>query len=153
MTEDFPPYLFMRELVKLSNLLQRILKTLYTPSGLTHVTDEHLHALRNDISSWQDSLPAELRYAGIDSRPEAGELRVPILHLTSGLLRLLFVTIGFLFFRLFMRMAYAVSGHRCMTAAYDLVSSSSHLPGGDGTLATFPHSLERGDCVAEQVGA
>lgn len=108
MADGFAPYLFMRELVKLSNLLQRILKTLYTPSGLTHVTDEQLHALRNDISSWQDSLPAELRYAGIDSRPEAGEFQTQPIDLQVGLLRLLFVTIGFLFFRLFMRMAYAV---------------------------------------------
>jgi hypothetical protein len=71
-SDSFPPYLFMRELVKLSNLLDRILKTLYTPSGLTNVTDEQLHTLRSEISSWQDGLPIELRLSGIDSRPEAG---------------------------------------------------------------------------------
>ncbi|KAF9053928.1 hypothetical protein BDZ89DRAFT_1107500 [Hymenopellis radicata] len=56
--------LYMDELVRLSVLLGRVLKTIYSPSGLNFATDEILQSLFADIEAWRERLPEGLKYKG-----------------------------------------------------------------------------------------
>ncbi|KAG6335854.1 hypothetical protein ID866_3244 [Astraeus odoratus] len=67
-----PDDLYMDELVRLSVILGRVLKTIYSPSGLTLTTDEMLYALQGDLEAWKDNLPESLKYRGPDTPRNAG---------------------------------------------------------------------------------
>ncbi|KAL1757210.1 fungal-specific transcription factor domain-containing protein [Schizophyllum commune] len=94
-----PNDVYMDELVRLSVILGRILKTIYSPSGLTLVTDDMLHALLHDIEAWRDGLPEKLKYVG------------PKTSRTAGLLHLLYTAVCMIFWRVFMRISYSCPSH------------------------------------------
>ncbi|KAH6918269.1 fungal-specific transcription factor domain-containing protein [Coprinopsis sp. MPI-PUGE-AT-0042] len=88
--------LYLDELVRLSIILGRVQKTIYTPSGLNFTTDEMLHDLLTDIQRWKDGLPEHLRFKGPDS------------HQHAGLLHILYSCVCMMFWRVFMRISYTV---------------------------------------------
>jgi len=91
--------LYMDELVRLSVILGRVLKTIYSPSGLTFTTDEMLYALLADIEGWKTGLPEHLKFHGADSSRNA------------GLLHLLYSCVCMMFWRVFMRISYSCPAH------------------------------------------
>ena len=62
----------LTEHLKLSILVGRVLKTIYSPTGLKHATDEQLETLLADMDSWLVNLPEELQYKGPQSSHMAG---------------------------------------------------------------------------------
>jgi hypothetical protein len=80
--------LYMDELVRLSVILGKVLKTIYrcvfpsilgtcsnmyaSPSGLTFTTDEMLYALLADIENWKTHLPDHLKFRGTETPLNAG---------------------------------------------------------------------------------
>lgn len=91
--------LYMDELVRLSIILGRVLKAIYSPSGLAFTTDEVLNQLLGDIEDWQRSLPENLKYRGPESsRP-------------AGLLHFLYACLCMMFWRVFMRISYSCPAH------------------------------------------
>ncbi|VDB82669.1 unnamed protein product [Peniophora sp. CBMAI 1063] len=98
-SSDTPDDLYTVELVRLSILLGRVLKTIYSPSGLNYTTDEALQQLLSDIETWRTNLPEALRFRG----PETP--RQP------GLLFLLYACINMIFWRVFMRISYTCPAH------------------------------------------
>jgi hypothetical protein len=91
--------LYMDEFLRLSILLGRVLKDIYSPSGLTLTTDEQINELISDLESWKQSLPSELQYTGSDSERNA------------GLLHLLYACVSMIFWRVFMRISYRCPDH------------------------------------------
>ncbi len=87
------------EHLKLTILIGRILKTIYSPTGLMHTSDEQLTNLNMDMNEWRANLPQELRFTGNGSSHAAG-----LLHCT-------WVAANFLFCRVFMRLSYSVPAH------------------------------------------
>ncbi|KAF8212084.1 fungal-specific transcription factor domain-containing protein [Mycena galopus ATCC 62051] len=68
--------LYMDELVRLSVIGGRVVKTIYSPSGLALISDEILTKLLGDIEAWKANLPENLKFRGPESSQSAG-----ILHL------------------------------------------------------------------------
>lgn len=83
------PYdFYVDELVRLSIILGRVLKTIYryspyafllvkftdqhSPAGLMNTTDEALATLLSDIENWKKNLPPNLQFRGPDSPVNAG---------------------------------------------------------------------------------
>ncbi|KAF8077696.1 fungal-specific transcription factor domain-containing protein [Lyophyllum atratum] len=91
--------LYMDELVRLSVILGRVLKTIYSPSGLTFTTDDMLYALLADMETWKAGLPEHLKFRGPDT-PR-----------TAGLLHLLYSCVCMMFWRVFMRISYTCPAH------------------------------------------
>ncbi|KAJ3500496.1 hypothetical protein NLJ89_g9771 [Agrocybe chaxingu] len=94
-----PTDLYMDELVRLSILLGRVQKTIYSPSGLTFTTDDMLEDLLSDMKRWKDGLPDHLKFVG----PETSR--------TAGLLHLLYGCVCMMFWRVFMRISYSCPAH------------------------------------------
>lgn len=94
-----PNDLYMDELVRLSIILGRVLKTIYSPSGLMLTTDAMLAELLADLESWKVSLPESLEYRG----PETPR--------NAGLLHLLYSCVCMMFWRVFMRISYTCPTH------------------------------------------
>ncbi|OCB84325.1 hypothetical protein A7U60_g9005 [Sanghuangporus baumii] len=90
---------YTAELLRLSLILGRVLKTIYGPSGITYATDEKLVALLNDMKEWKARLPEDLKFRGPDT-PRSG-----------GLLFLLYATVSMIFWRVFMRISYTCPEH------------------------------------------
>lgn len=94
------PFGFNTEMLKLSILFGRVMKTIYSPTGLMKTTDQDIVGLLNDIDAWRDNLPSDLQFKGPgDSTPAAG-----ILHVSYACLL-------HLFFRVFMRISYNCPTH------------------------------------------
>ncbi|KIJ26445.1 hypothetical protein M422DRAFT_71920, partial [Sphaerobolus stellatus SS14] len=91
--------MYMNELLKLSILLGRVLKMIYSPSGLVLATDKGLEALLANIDDWNTNLPPPLRFTGPNSSSHA------------GLLHLFYSCVCMLFWRVFMRISYTVPAH------------------------------------------
>jgi hypothetical protein len=68
-----PSFVCLTEHLKLSILIGRVLKTIYSPTGLKHATDEQLYAILEDMKSWKDNLPAVVQFRGPESSHAAGE--------------------------------------------------------------------------------
>lgn len=68
-------FLALGEQLKLSILVGRVLKTIYTPSGLKHVDNVGLEQLLADFADWHKSLPEQLRFKGNSSSDLAGGSR------------------------------------------------------------------------------
>ncbi|KAH7908879.1 fungal-specific transcription factor domain-containing protein [Hygrophoropsis aurantiaca] len=94
-----PNDLYMDELVRLSVILGRVLKTIYSPSGLMFTTDDMLNTLLTDLENWKTHLPESLQYRGPDTPQNA------------GLLHLLYSTVCMIFWRVFMRISYSCPAH------------------------------------------
>ncbi|TDL27420.1 hypothetical protein BD410DRAFT_714522 [Rickenella mellea] len=93
---------YMDELVRLSIILGRVLKTIYTPSGLTHATDEKLEQLFSDMKAWRDRLPDDLKFRGPQTPRNGGR---------PGLLHMLYTSVTMIFWRVFMRISYTCPDH------------------------------------------
>ncbi|CAD6927973.1 unnamed protein product [Tilletia controversa] len=93
------PFAFNTEMLKLSILFGRVMKTIYSPTGLMKVTDEEIGGLLRDIDTWMEMLPAELQFCGPESSPNAG-----ILHVAFACLQMLF-------WRVFLRISYICPEH------------------------------------------
>ncbi|KIL61315.1 hypothetical protein M378DRAFT_187599 [Amanita muscaria Koide BX008] len=91
--------LYIDELVRLSVILGRVLKTIYSPSGLTFTTDEQLYRLLSDLETWKTGLPEQLQFKGPTSSQGA------------GLLHLLYSCVSLMFWRVFMRISYTCPEH------------------------------------------
>jgi hypothetical protein len=94
-----PNDLYMDELVRLSVILGRVLKTIYSPSGLMFTTDEILYSLLADLENWKVNLPENLKYRGPNTPQNA------------GLLHLLYSSVCMIFWRVFMRISYTCPAH------------------------------------------
>ncbi|BGP54251.1 hypothetical protein JCM8202v2_001828 [Rhodotorula sphaerocarpa] len=65
------PYLFNSALISLSVLLGRILKGIYSPTGIMLLSEKHAKSLVSDLNAWHDGLPEELKFCGSEkSSPE-----------------------------------------------------------------------------------
>ena len=109
-----PSYLYLAEHLKLSILIGRVLKAIYSPTGLKHATDEQLQSIFADMTNWKQNLPNELKFRGAETPPAAGELVPPEYEseLTClGLLHMSHAALQFLFWRVFMRITYVVPSH------------------------------------------
>ncbi|KAJ7109518.1 fungal-specific transcription factor domain-containing protein [Mycena epipterygia] len=91
--------LYMDELVRLSVIGGRVVKTIYSPSGLTLISDEILHKLLADIEAWKANLPENLKFRG----PESPQ--------SAGILHLLYTSVCMIFWRVFMRISYSCPAH------------------------------------------
>ncbi|GAW01366.1 acetamidase regulatory protein [Lentinula edodes] len=91
--------LYMDELVRLSIILGRVQKAIYTPAGLMVATDALLNQLLTDLEAWKENLPEQLRFTG----PESSR--------AAGLLYLLYVCVSMMFWRVFMRISYTCPEH------------------------------------------
>ncbi|KAJ7449949.1 fungal-specific transcription factor domain-containing protein, partial [Mycena latifolia] len=91
--------MYMDELVRLSVIGGRVVKTIYSPSGLTLISDEILYKLLADIEAWKANLPENLKFRGAESSQSAG-----ILHL-------LYTSVCMIFWRVFMRISYSCPAH------------------------------------------
>lgn len=68
-----PSFLALTEHLKLSILVGRVLKTIYSPTGLKHATDEQLYSILEDMRAWKEGLPEGLRFEGPKSSFATGE--------------------------------------------------------------------------------
>lgn len=94
------PFAFNTEMLKLSILFGRVMKTVYSPTGLMKTNDEDIVGLLTDIDRWKEMLPAPLQFKGpTDSSVPAG-----ILHVS-------FACLMHLLFRVFMRISYNCPKH------------------------------------------
>ncbi|PWY98755.1 hypothetical protein BCV70DRAFT_145768, partial [Testicularia cyperi] len=105
------PFAFNTEMLKLAILFGRVMKTIYSPTGLMNATDDEITSLLRDIDAWKDSLPSELNFKGPDSPPPAG-----ILHVG-------FACLMMLFFRVFMRISYICPTHLKFSLTIERMSS------------------------------
>ena len=81
--------LYLDELMRLSVISGRVLKTIYgyallfglllvlsvfcfSPSGLKHATDEAIQKLLSDLESWKENLPEQLRFRGPSTSRSGG---------------------------------------------------------------------------------
>ncbi|KAI9057936.1 hypothetical protein FKP32DRAFT_1615097 [Trametes sanguinea] len=94
-----PNDLYLDELVRLSVILGRVQKAIYTPAGLNMTNDEELHSLLADIEAWKENLPADLQFRGAETPRNA------------GLLFLFFTCVNMIFWRVFMRISYSCPAH------------------------------------------
>ncbi|KAL9933440.1 hypothetical protein V8E36_007616 [Tilletia maclaganii] len=119
------PFAFNTEMLKLSILFGRVMKTIYSPTGLMKTTDEEISGLLGDIDTWQECLPPELRFTGNESSPNAGEFESaalcvmatwmyahpPAFATCAGILHVAFACVQMLFWRVFLRISYICPAH------------------------------------------
>ncbi|KAF8333946.1 fungal-specific transcription factor domain-containing protein [Cantharellus anzutake] len=91
--------LFMGEFVKLSVLLGKVTRTIYSPTGLIHTTDEVLEHLLAELDRFAENIPPELQYQGRDS------------NISAGLLHMFYTCVCMMFWRVFARIQYTVPAH------------------------------------------
>ncbi|EPQ58008.1 hypothetical protein GLOTRDRAFT_136812 [Gloeophyllum trabeum ATCC 11539] len=112
-----PNDLYMDEMVRLSIILGRVLKTIYSPSGLTLATDEILYALLADIEAWKKNLPESLQFRG------------PETPTNGGILHLLYSCVCMIFWRVFMRISYSCPSHLKFSLTVEQWSNLVQLTG------------------------
>ncbi|EST08984.1 Zn(2)-C6 fungal-type DNA-binding domain protein [Kalmanozyma brasiliensis GHG001] len=105
------PFAYNTEMLKLTILFGRVMKTIYSPTGLMNATDEEILSLLRDIDAWKAALPEELVFNGADSSAPAG-----ILHVG-------FACLMMLFFRVFMRISYICPTHLKFSLTIERMSS------------------------------
>ncbi|SPO28940.1 related to ASG1 - activator of stress genes [Ustilago trichophora] len=105
------PFAYNTEMLKLTILFGRVMKTIYSPTGLMNATDEEILSLLRDIDAWKAALPEELVFKGADSSAPAG-----ILHVG-------FACLMMLFFRVFMRISYICPTHLKFSLTIERMSS------------------------------
>ncbi|KAK4700690.1 hypothetical protein P7C70_g5556, partial [Phenoliferia sp. Uapishka_3] len=89
------PYLFNSALISLSILLGRILKMVYSPTGIMTLSAAEAEKLFDDLDKWQAELPSELQFEGAETSSSA-----------QGFLHLLYIPVRFLLTRPFMRLSF-----------------------------------------------
>ncbi|KAJ9474828.1 Zn(2)-C6 fungal-type domain-containing protein [Pseudozyma hubeiensis] len=105
------PFAYNTEMLKLTILFGRVMKTIYSPTGLMNATDEEILSLLRDIDAWKAALPEELVFQGAESSGPAG-----ILHVG-------FACLMMLFFRVFMRISYICPTHLKFSLTIERMSS------------------------------
>ncbi|KAI0934800.1 hypothetical protein AcV5_006529 [Taiwanofungus camphoratus] len=90
---------YMDEFVRLSVILGRVHKAIYTPAGLTMTNDDELQGILLDIEAWRNNLPEDLCYRGPETSHHA------------GVLFLFYTCVYMLFWRVFMRISYTCPAH------------------------------------------
>ncbi|PIL24240.1 transcription factor [Ganoderma sinense ZZ0214-1] len=111
-----PNDLYMDELVRLSVILGRVQKTIYTPAGLTFTNDEELHKLLSDLETWKSNLPEDLQFRGPET-PMSAALGIGRGWCADdgvgglGMLFLFYTTVNMIFWRVFMRISYSCPAH------------------------------------------
>lgn len=85
------PYEVHVEHTKLSGLIYRILRLVFTPSGMRNSSLQEMEALKADLDAWDANLPANLRIYGQQDRRSN--------TVGAGLLHILKVTVDFIFYR------------------------------------------------------
>ncbi|KAJ6502412.1 fungal-specific transcription factor domain-containing protein [Mycena sanguinolenta] len=108
---------YMDELVRLSVIGGRVVKTIYSPSGLTLISDEILNKLLADIEAWKANLPENLKFRG----PESPQ--------SAGILHLLYTSVCMIFWRVFMRISYSCPAHLKFALSVEQWSSLVALTG------------------------
>ncbi|KAK7693747.1 hypothetical protein QCA50_003319 [Cerrena zonata] len=100
-----PQDLYLDELVRLSVILGRVQKAIYTPAGLNVTNDEALYTLLNNLETWKKNLPDDLQFRGPESPRNA------------GILFIFYAAVNMLFWRVFMRISYSCPAHLkfCLT--------------------------------------
>ncbi|KIO32577.1 hypothetical protein M407DRAFT_105584 [Tulasnella calospora MUT 4182] len=93
------PNCYLAELIKLSILLGKVTKTIYSPSGLVHATDQIITQLLAELDSWKENLHPDLVFQGKDS------------ILPAGLLHLFYTCVCMMFWRVFLRLSYRCPAH------------------------------------------
>ncbi len=93
--ENRRPFLFNSALVDLSILLGRILKAVYSPTGILNLSAEDGQGLIDALERWLVELPEELKFKGPDKSSSA-----------AGFLHLLYIPVRFLVTRPFMRISF-----------------------------------------------
>ncbi|KAG8883115.1 hypothetical protein FRB97_007252 [Tulasnella sp. 331] len=93
------PQCYLAEMIKLSILLGKVTKTIYSPSGLVHATDTSISRLLAELDHWKSSLHPDLVYAGPNS------------ILPAGILHLFYTCVCMMFWRVFMRLSYTCPAH------------------------------------------
>ncbi|UZJ54827.1 hypothetical protein CBS101457_004147 [Exobasidium rhododendri] len=106
------PFAFNTEMLKLSILFGRVMKTVYSPTGLMKTTDEDMVGLLNDIDRWKEMLPTMLQFKG------ATESSAP-----AGILHVLFACLLHLLFRVFMRISYNCPKHLSFSLTIERMTS------------------------------
>ncbi|KIP12269.1 hypothetical protein PHLGIDRAFT_82021 [Phlebiopsis gigantea 11061_1 CR5-6] len=91
--------LYLDYLARLSLILGRVMKNIYTPAGLSVTTDEALQGILADLEGWRAALPEELQFRG------------PRTARNAGLLHMLYSCVNMLFWRVFMRISYTCPEH------------------------------------------
>ncbi|KAG8763417.1 hypothetical protein FRC11_004028 [Ceratobasidium sp. 423] len=91
---------FMGELVKLSILLGRVLKSIYSPTGLLHARDSILETLLADLDLWRHQLPQQFVFTNAATT-----------NIHAGLLHLYYACVCMMFWRVFMRISYSCPAH------------------------------------------
>ncbi|EKM55173.1 uncharacterized protein PHACADRAFT_255607 [Phanerochaete carnosa HHB-10118-sp] len=91
--------LYLDYLARLSLILGRVMKNIYSPAGLSVTTDEALQGILTDLEGWRAALPEELQFRGTQTPRNA------------GLLHMLYSCVNMLFWRVFMRMSYTCPEH------------------------------------------
>ncbi|KAI0054009.1 hypothetical protein FA95DRAFT_1551794 [Auriscalpium vulgare] len=112
-----PNDLYVDELVRLSVILGRVQKTIYSPSGLMTTNDEELQVLLTDIENWKKNLPESLQFRGTESSVHA------------GLLFLLYSCVSMIFWRVFMRISYSCPEHLKLALGIEQWSTLMELTG------------------------
>lgn len=101
------PFLLNHWHLSLSIILGRVLKLLYSATGIMHVTDQQLEDLHKELRGWHASLPDDLQFSGPDSGFDAG-----FLHLCS-------VPASFLLKRPFFGISYDIGRHSSFTITFE----------------------------------
>lgn len=68
-------YLGLTEHLKLSILMGRVLKTVYSPTGLKNTTDMILGQLVSDLNQWFENIPESLKFKDNSSSSVEGMFR------------------------------------------------------------------------------
>ncbi|KAF7796719.1 hypothetical protein EIP86_007902 [Pleurotus ostreatoroseus] len=100
--------LYLDQLVRLSVIVGRVQKNIYTPAGLAVTSDEALSRILLDLDGWRTNLPEELQFRG----PESGRHADTLTDARAlGLLFLFYCCVNMLFWRVFMRISYSCPEH------------------------------------------
>ncbi|EUC61692.1 fungal specific transcription factor domain protein [Rhizoctonia solani AG-3 Rhs1AP] len=107
---------FMGELVKLSILLGRVLKSIYSPTGLLHARDSILETLLADLDLWRHQLPPQFVFTNAAT---AGT------H--AGLLHLYYACVCMMFWRVFTRISYSCPAHLKFSLTVERMTNLVHM--------------------------
>jgi hypothetical protein len=100
------PYEVHVEHTKLSNLIGRLLRLVFTPTGLQHTSVEDLEKLKGDLDQWDLALPKSLQFSGRSEKDA---------NIGAGFLQLMKVGIDFIFYRSALVNTYNTSKNKAMS--------------------------------------
>jgi len=91
--------LYLDQLARLSVIVGKVMKNIYTPAGLNVTNDAKLQGILDELENWKVKLPPELQFRG------------PETPTSAGILYLLYCCVNMLFWRVFMRISYTCPEH------------------------------------------